>query len=222
MLVAVSVVSVLTSDEISTLVEEGSPALIAVVSQGAPDFPIDKIFPFLACFAVANTALINMLMASRLLYGLANQDVLPRSLGKVSPNTRSPYVGVIFSTVLALGLIFYVATRAESDIVLNLASTTALLLLGVFTVVNIACLVLRRDGREGFFQSPGSRPPSRPSRASSWSAVGRPRHASSTRSPAACCDRRRAVGDHLADQPRLRAKKTGFRDIDHMEDDLKQ
>ena len=87
MLVAVSVVAVLTSDEIFTLVEEESPALIAVVSQGAPDFPIDLVFPFLACFAVANTALINMLMASRLLYGLANQDVLPRSLGKVSPNT---------------------------------------------------------------------------------------------------------------------------------------
>ena len=33
-----------------------------------------------AVFAVANTALINMLMASRLLYGMANQDVLPRSL----------------------------------------------------------------------------------------------------------------------------------------------
>ena len=41
---------------------------------------------------------------------------------------------------------------------LNLASTTALLLLGVFTVVNIACLVLRRDGREGFFRSPGPDP----------------------------------------------------------------
>ena len=82
-----------------------------MVSQGAPDFPIDKVFPFLACFAVANTALINMLMASRLLYGLANQDVLPRALGKVSPNTRSPYAGIIFSTVLALGLIFYVANR---------------------------------------------------------------------------------------------------------------
>ncbi len=58
-------------------------ALLEVVRIGAPDFPIDKVFPFLAVFAVANTALINMLMASRLLYGMANQDVLPRALGKV-------------------------------------------------------------------------------------------------------------------------------------------
>ena len=60
-----------------------------MVRIGAPDFPIDKVFPFLAVFAVANTSLINMLMASRLIYGLANQDVL-RTLGKVSPNTRAP------------------------------------------------------------------------------------------------------------------------------------
>jgi basic amino acid/polyamine antiporter, APA family len=158
MLVAISVVSVLTSDEIATLVEEESPTLLAVVSQGAPDFPIDKLFPFLACFAVANTALINMMMASRLLYGLARQDVLPRSLGKVSPGTRAPWAGIIFSTLLALGLIYYVASRPDSDIVLNLASTTALLLLGVFTVVNVACLVLRRDGRESRFRSPGPTP----------------------------------------------------------------
>jgi basic amino acid/polyamine antiporter, APA family len=158
MLVAISVVSVLTSDEIATLVEEESPTLLAVVSQGAPDFPIDKLFPFLACFAVANTALINMMMASRLLYGLARQDVLPRSLGKVSSGTRAPWAGIIFSTLLALGLIYYVASRPDSDIVLNLASTTALLLLGVFTVVNVACLVLRRDGRESRFRSPGPTP----------------------------------------------------------------
>src|SRR3954449_5399243 len=129
MLVAISVVAVLTSDEITQLNEEGSPALLAVVSQGAPDFPMDRIFPFLTCFAVANTALINMLMASRLLYGMAHQDVLPRSLGRVSKNRRSPYVGVIFSTLLALLLIAYVANKSESDIVLNLASTTSLLLL---------------------------------------------------------------------------------------------
>ncbi len=156
MLVAVSVVSVLSSDQIANAPD--GRALLEVVRVGSPDFPIDKIFPFLAVFAVANTALINMLMASRLLYGLANQDVLPRTLGKVSPNTRAPYVGILFSTVLALGLITYVANRAEDDIVVNLASVTSLLLLGVFTVVNVACLVLRRDGRDSIFRSPGMTP----------------------------------------------------------------
>ena len=76
----------------------------------------------------------------------------------MSPNTRAPYAGIIFSTLLALGLIIYVSERAESDVVINLASVTSLLLLGVFTIVNIACLVLRRDGRESRFRSPGLTP----------------------------------------------------------------
>ena len=156
MLVAISVVTVLSSEQIADAAE--GRALLEVVRIGAPDFPIDKVFPFLAVFAVANTALINMLMASRLLYGLAHQDVLPRALGKVSPNTRAPWTGIVFSTLLALGLIVYVANRAEDDVVANLANVTSLLLLGVFTVVNVACLVLRRDGRESMFRSPGPTP----------------------------------------------------------------
>jgi amino acid transporter len=156
MLVAISVVTVLTSDQIANAAD--GRALLEVVRVGSPDFPIEKVFPFLAMFAVANTSLINMLMASRLIYGLAHQDVLPRSLGKVSPNTRAPWAGIAFSTLLALGLIVYVSNRAEDDVVVNLASVTSLLLLGVFTVVNVACLVLRRDGRDSSFRSPGPTP----------------------------------------------------------------
>jgi len=159
MLVAVAVVAVLTPSQLATINEEEGRALLAVVSQGAPGFPIDTVFPFLTVFAVANTALINMLMASRLLYGLARQDVLPRVLGRVSAHRRAPYVGIAFSTALALGLIAFVAFRADSPLVLQLSGTTSLLLLLVFAVVNIACVVLRRDRtREGFFRSPGLTP----------------------------------------------------------------
>lgn len=165
MLVAISVVVVLTSDQIDEINQAAGRTLLEVVRIGAPDFPIDRVFPFLACFAVANTSLINMMMASRLIYGLARQDVLPRTLGKVSPNRRAPYAGIIFSTALALGLIVYVATRSDSDIVVNLSAVTSLLLLAVFAIVNIACVVLRRDpveasgeGRIRPFRSPGITP----------------------------------------------------------------
>jgi APA family basic amino acid/polyamine antiporter len=161
MLVAVSVVSVLTSDQIKSINEEEGRALLSVVSVGAPDFPIDKVFPFLAVFAVANTALINMLMASRLIYGMARQDVLPRQLGAVLPGRRTPWAAIVFTTVMALGLIFYVRQDPDSDIVVNLASVTSLLLLCVFAVVNIACMVLRgkkHDAVKSFFKSPGPLP----------------------------------------------------------------
>jgi APA family basic amino acid/polyamine antiporter len=157
MLVAVAVVSVLSPAELETIRESEGRALVEVVHKGSPDFPIDKIFPFLAVFAVANTALINMLMASRLVYGMANQRVLPKQLGAVLPGRRTPWAGILFSTVLALGLIWYVTSDPDSNVVANLSSTTALLLLCVFAVVNVACLVLKRqraDHDRTFFTAP--------------------------------------------------------------------
>jgi APA family basic amino acid/polyamine antiporter len=99
-------------------------------------------------FAVANSALINMLMASRLLYGLANQGVLPRAFGKVHRTRRTPWVSIVVTTLISYGLITYVVlqsgTEGGSDSIALLGGTTSLLLLVVFTVVNIALLVLRR------------------------------------------------------------------------------
>jgi amino acid transporter len=144
MLVAVSVVMVLPIGDIQNFDGE-TGILIEVVRQGAPGFPVSTVFPFLTVFAVANTALINMLMASRLIYGMARQDVLPRSLAKVLPGRQTPWSAITFTTLLALGLITIVTLKSESSVVAALAGTTGLLLLVVFTIVNVACLVLRRD-----------------------------------------------------------------------------
>ena len=220
MLVAISVVAVLTAGEITEAANGEAGVLLDVVREGAPDFPIDTIFPFLTVFAVANTALINMLMASRLVYGMANQGVLPRGLGKVLPGRgrRGPHR-------------LHHRSRARPDHRRRptcrehrrppLPGTTALLLLGVFTIVNVACLVLRRDPPpEGAFRAPRSLPvrrrrrlplPRRP--------VGPARPTwCSTRSPAACWCRGRAVGLTWLTNRGVRAKKTGFRDIEHLED----
>ncbi|WP_456694913.1 APC family permease [Aeromicrobium sp. P5_D10] len=121
-----------------------APPLVQVVAAGAPDIPADDILPFISMFAVANSALINMMMASRLLYGMARQGVLPRSLAKVHHKNQTPYAAIVFTTALSLALIAYVA-NANDDSVAVLGGTTALLLLGVFGVVNIAVLVLRHD-----------------------------------------------------------------------------
>ncbi len=118
---------------------EGETPLLTVVERGAPNLPIDTFYPFIAMFAVANTALINMLMASRLLYGMAHQGVLPRQLGMVHEGRRTPWTAIVVTTAFAVALILVVGGISE------LGGTTALLLLAVFTVVNVACLVLRRD-----------------------------------------------------------------------------
>jgi amino acid transporter len=133
-LVSISSITLVPPDQLG----EGEAPLLKVVQAGAPNFPL-WIFGFITMFAVANSALINMLMASRLVYGMSREHVLPTMLGKVHAGRRTPYIAIAFTTLLAFGLITFVGA------VPALGGTTALLLLCVFTIVNIAVLVLRRD-----------------------------------------------------------------------------
>lgn len=130
---------------------ESDTPLVKVVETAAPSVPIEKLLPFISMFAVANSALINMLMASRLIYGMARQEVLPPFLGRVHAGRRTPYVAILFTTAIAFGLIILV-TKNSGDVISALGGTTALLLLAVFTIVNICVLVLRKDvlSREHF------------------------------------------------------------------------
>ncbi|MDT5073142.1 MAG: hypothetical protein QOH82_2462 [Mycobacterium sp.] len=129
--------------------EASETPLVEVVKAGAPGLPIEQILPFISMFAVANTALINMLMASRLIYGMAKQHVLPSVLGTVHPSRRTPWVAIAFTTAIAFGLILYVTAFANDSAISTLGGTTSLLLLAVFAVVNIAVLVLRKDTQAG-------------------------------------------------------------------------
>ncbi|KKX34064.1 APC family permease [Rhizobium sp. LC145] len=133
-LVSISAIALVPAAELG----EGDTPLLKVVQAGAPAFPLG-IFGIITMFAVANSALINMMMASRLIYGMSREAVLPASLGKVHATRRTPFVAILFTTALAFALITFAGS------VPALGGTTALLLLCVFTVVNIAVLVLRKD-----------------------------------------------------------------------------
>jgi basic amino acid/polyamine antiporter, APA family len=133
-LVSISAITLVSPSELG----EGETPLLKVVQAGAPNFPL-WIFGFITMFAVANSALINMLMASRLVYGMSREHVLPPVFGKVHPRRRTPYLAIAFTTLLAFCLIMFVGE------VPALGGTTALLLLFVFTIVNVAVLILRRE-----------------------------------------------------------------------------
>lgn len=133
-LVAISAITLVPAVDLG----EGETPLLKVVQAGAPGFPI-SIFGIITMFAVANSALINMMMASRLIYGMAREGVLPALLGRVHAKRRTPYIAILFTTLIAVLLITFVGA------VPALGGTTALLLLCVFAIVNIAVLVLRKD-----------------------------------------------------------------------------
>ena len=110
---------------------------------------IDKLYLGITIFAIGNTALLNYIMGSRLLYGMSRQGLLPSVLGRVHPKRHTPHVAVfvLFGIVSVLILSGGVKQMAES---------TVLLLLAVFTVVNIALVVLKRRPGEpkGGFEPP--------------------------------------------------------------------
>jgi basic amino acid/polyamine antiporter, APA family len=111
--------------------------LLEVVEQG-PLGISTKLFSFIALMAVANSALINMIMASRIVYGMADQGLVWRGFGRVLRERRTPVAAIAFTTAVAVVLI------STGDLE-TLADTTVLLLLFVFTTVNVAALVLRTD-----------------------------------------------------------------------------
>src|SRR5690625_5320709 len=85
-LVSITAVAVVPVGELA----DSPTPLLEVVRLGAPGVPVDVIYPFLSMLAVANTALIHMMIASRLISGLARHEVLPAQLGTVLPRPGSP------------------------------------------------------------------------------------------------------------------------------------
>jgi APA family basic amino acid/polyamine antiporter len=130
-------VTIVASMVVPTDTLAGSSGPLLEVNQG-PLGVNDKVFSAIGLLALSNGALINLIMASRLLYGMGREGVMPRPLDYVHPGRRTPLVAIVFVTALTIAL---AATGDLSD----LADTTVLLLLMVFIVVNVSVLVLRRD-----------------------------------------------------------------------------
>jgi len=144
--------SMLTAGVVYLLVGVVAPAVVAPADLEGSSGPLlevvrvaggvpTEVFAVVALVAVANGALLTMIMSSRLVYGMADQRLLPSPLSSVLPGRRTPWAAIVVTTVVAMGL------TAIGDLV-TLASTVVLLLLLVFLMVNVSVLVLRRDGVE--------------------------------------------------------------------------
>jgi amino acid transporter len=143
MAVAVTAVSVIPWQELPKEL-----ALVAVVERAWPWFPT-IILSVITIFAVSNTALVNWVMGSRLLYGMSRQGLMPAALGKVHPTRRTPYVAIfaLLAIVIVLSLVGDIKALAQA---------TVMLLLTVFTIVNVALVILkmRPNEKPGRFEVP--------------------------------------------------------------------
>ncbi len=91
------------------------------------------IITFIGLFAVANGILVQIVMGSRILYGLSKRDQLPDALSKVNPITHTP----IIATILVVLIILILALWFDLS---RLAQATSLIVLIIFAIVNLACM----------------------------------------------------------------------------------
>jgi len=119
----------------------------------AADAPLAVLYEFvtgrepvlitlISMLAVVNGALIQIIMASRVCYGMARQRWLPACFGQVYPRTQTP----VMATVTVAALVLLAALWFPIEV---LAKATSFFLLIVFALVNLSLWRLKRHSGKG-------------------------------------------------------------------------
>lgn len=129
-LVALSVVSVVPWQELGA--SDTPLALVAAKSFGSSAGFILSIF---ALFATASTVLILMIAASRMLFGMAEDKVMPKVFTRIG-RRKTPYACILLITIIALMFAFY----SEIKSIALLVDFSAFF---VFAMINLSVVILR-------------------------------------------------------------------------------
>ena len=126
----------LRSSTPAVLADSAAP-LASIVARAGHD---PGFIGLISLFAVVNGALVQLIMASRLLYGLAKKGMLPAALARLHPQRRTP---ILATLLVAVVMVVFALTMPLTA----LARLTSAVMLVVFCVVNVSLIVIRRrDG----------------------------------------------------------------------------
>ena len=129
-LVSLSAVLVLPVEKLA-----GSKAPLAVLYEHATGSrPV--VISLISMFAVVNGALIQIIMAARILYGMSRQGWLPTVFSDLNPLTRTPLKSTLFVTMAILILALWLP-------LVTLAKVTSLVTLMIFAIVNLSLWVIK-------------------------------------------------------------------------------
>ncbi|MBT8127385.1 MAG: amino acid permease [Gammaproteobacteria bacterium] len=145
MYASVALVAVLSVDQ-ETL--SASQAPLAEVLSATSDID-PRIISIISMIAIVNGALIQLIMASRLFYGMASKGWLWHQLATVNAKTQTPINATVLVVVLTLGLALWIPLE-------TLARSTSYLVLVVFALANAALLLIKRTQAtpEGIINNP--------------------------------------------------------------------
>jgi APA family basic amino acid/polyamine antiporter len=131
--VLIAVVSIATLSPAELAVSEAPLATVYTTATGKPA----ALLSLIGLVAVINGALIQIIMASRIFYGMSHNGWLPGFLKAVNPRTRTPVRATLLAGVLVL-------LFALSLPLVSLAKTTSAMVLAVFTLINLSLLRIKQ------------------------------------------------------------------------------
>lgn len=138
--VSVAALTLATPEELAT---SGAPLVTAVERGGLPGWPL----ALLSLWIIANGALAQIVMASRVIYGLGRRRGVPAALGRVNARTGTPMPATLAVTAIAVSLALFFQLEV-------LAAATSFVMLLVFALSNLALIRLKRHRPQAPFNLP--------------------------------------------------------------------
>lgn len=142
-----TIITLVVSSSLYFLVALVAVTIVPLGQLGASDAPLALVFEtatgrsadivsLIAVFAVLNGVMIQLIMSSRILYGIAKQGWIPAVFGYVHPATRTP----VLATAVVAAIVIVLALTLP---IVRLAEMTSYLVLTVFTIVNLALVKIK-------------------------------------------------------------------------------
>jgi APA family basic amino acid/polyamine antiporter len=130
-LVAITAISTIGWEALSS-----TEAPLAAVAEEVLGDSASDVIAVVAIFSTANTILLMLVAASRLIYGMASTEALPRFLAWVHPGVQTPARAILVCLVVSVGFAF------SGDLSLVAGATNFAVFIG-FGAVNVSLIVLR-------------------------------------------------------------------------------
>ena len=129
--IAVTLIAVRTMP-IDQLATSDAPLADIVINGGHSPEGIGLI----SLITVINGALVQLIMASRVMYGMGNQNMAPKILSYINPTTQTPLIATILAAIFILVFALWLP-------LVTLAKLTSFIMLTIFTLVNIALIIIK-------------------------------------------------------------------------------
>jgi len=132
MAIAVAAVISMPLDELAN-----SDAPLAEIVEKAGYSP--TIIGLISLFAVINGSLVQVIMASRVIYGMGAFGGTPAMLTKINKKTQTPLIATILVSTGVLIMALWLP-------IVQLAKTTSFITLIIFALINFALIIIKRRG----------------------------------------------------------------------------